>query len=357
MIAQIYLSLILIGSTIGAVLLVLWLQARNVSRISLALIRLNEHHNFDTPVFLRAAWPLLSQAGLRGIAWKLDWFGVTVENHSGLLKGNHRYREIEVAEMKLAITVYQKNMRGERRYFNETLVETFLLLLHTNMWIKAGATDKAFAQMAKLNLFLQHDMKNIAQFIQLMADQLADMPAGKEQKILDYLGVAAPLIRHRADRVVRMLTMKQPPTSTLRHMHLHQELAQLCHLYHLECKISGDAEIEIAEDTLVSVLDNILKNYGDIAQRDHTIKPVLSIAITSHSNAIDITIEATNTPFTTDLERLFEPFWSSDPAGLGIGLYQAKQLLETCGGKLEARLTENGRLQFHLHFPVNNEKT
>ncbi len=353
MIEQFYFYFILIGSTIGIVLLVLWHQARYVGRINLALIRLNEQQRYDTPAFLREAWALLSQAGMRGMEWKLDWFGVQVEGKSGKAEGKRVEREIHVSEMKLGITLYLSSKRGEQRYFKETLIETFLLLLRTDMLIKAGANDATFAQMSKLNLFLQHDMKNIAQYIQLMADQLAAVPPGKEQQVLDHLCATAPMIRHRADRIVRTLTARHAAQEPRRTVQLHHELAQLCRLYHLDFTISGAAEVRAPESALESALDNILKNYSDMHLRDRTVKPRVAIAIVDGVDAVEISITASNTPPATHVERLFEPFWSSDPAGLGIGLYQAKQMLELCGGTLNAQKTASGQLRFQIEIPGN----
>ncbi|MGZ3237831.1 MAG: sensor histidine kinase [Burkholderiaceae bacterium] len=353
MIEQIYLSFILIGLTIGIVLLYLWRKSSKASRINLALIHLNAQHNFDAPIFLREAWPLLSQAGIRGIEWRLDWFGVPVQEQTGHINGRSLYREIQVAEMKLSITLYQQDARGEQRYFNETLIETFLLLLHTDMLIKAGATDATIAQLAKLNLFLQHDMKNIAQFIQLMADQLTTVPSGKEQQVLDHLRTATPLIRHRADRIVRTLTVGQHLVEPICMLLLHEKLDELCRLYHLDYQISGTAKVAAPENTIDSALDNILKNYSDMQLRDNQIKPSISITITNDERDAHISISATNTPPAQQVERLFEPFWSSDPAGLGIGLYQAKQMLEMCKGSLQVHQIEGGHLQFHIRLPLN----
>jgi signal transduction histidine kinase len=354
MIEQIYLSFILIGLTIGIVLLYLWRKSSKTSRINLALIRLNTQHNFDAPTFLREAWPLLSQAGIRGMVWRLEWFGVPVEEQAGQISGRSLYREIQMTEMKLSIALYQHDSRGEQRYFNETLIETFLLLLRTDMLIKAGTTDATIAQLAKLNLFLQHDMKNIAQFIQLMADQLGAVPAGKEQQVLDHLRTATPLIRHRADRIVRTLTVGQHMAEPIRPVQLHEKLAELCRLYHLDYQISGAAKVCAPENTIDSALDNILKNYSDMQLRDNQIKPSVSIAITDDERDVNITISATNTPPAQQIERLFEPFWSSDPAGLGIGLYQAKQMLEMCQGSLRVHQIKGGRLQFHIRLPLNS---
>ncbi|MFZ6766159.1 sensor histidine kinase [Undibacterium sp. Di26W] len=348
MLEHLYPIFILTGATIAAVLLYLWLQARNANHLSLALIRLNEQLQFDMPVFLRNAWPVLAHSGVRGITWKLDWFGISMEGSAGKTSGASVHREIEVGEMKLSID-FQQSQYNERRYFDEALIETFLLLLRTDMWIKAGTIDATFSQMSKLTLFLQHDMKNVAQFIQLMSDQLATVPAGKEQQILDYLRAAAPLIRHRADHIVRTLTIGQSRENPLRQMQLHEELSQICKLYHLDCTITGNAQISVPENTLDGALDNILKNYHDINLREAEVKPHVFITIQDNESDIKINISAKNTPPVSHFERLFEPFWSSDPAGLGIGLYQTKQMLRICNGVISVGQSETGQLQFLVH--------
>ncbi len=348
MLKQLYPILILIGATIGVVLAYLWWQATAASKLNLALIRLNEQHNFDTPVFLQNAWPLLAQSGLRGIIWKLDWFGVTTQGQAGKEGGTNIHKQIEVGEMKLTIQ-FQQSRHSEQRYFNEALIETFLLLLRTDMWIKAGTIDATFSQMSKLTLFLQHDMKNVAQFIQLMSDQLATVPVGKELQVLDYLRAAAPLIRQRADRIVRTLTLGQSHANPMHTMQLGEDLPQICKLYHLECAITGSAQITVPQNTLDSALDNVLKNYSDLSQRDGGAKPLVTIHIHENASEVEIGISASNTAPIAHIERLFEPFWSSDPEGLGIGLYQSRQMLEMCQGTIKVRPTETGQLQFLIH--------
>lgn len=345
MLRQLYPILILVGATIGMVLAYLWWQATAASKLNLALIRLNEQLLFDTPVFLQNAWPLLAQSGLRGISWKLDWFGVMMQGQAGAEDGTHIDKEIEVGEMKLVMR-FQQSRHSERRYFNEALIETFLLLLRTDMWIKAGTIDATFSQMSKLTLFLQHDMKNVAQFIQLMSDQLATVPVGKEKQVLDYLRTAAPLIRHRADHIVRTLTLGQAHANPMRTMQLREVSMQICQLYRLECVLHGDAKITVPENTLDSALDNVLKNYSDLSLRNAGVNPIVTISIHDNASEVEIRISAVNTAPIAHIERLFEPFWSSDPAGLGIGLYQSRQMLEMCQGSIKVKQTETGQLEF-----------
>ncbi|MGE5027723.1 MAG: ATP-binding protein, partial [Betaproteobacteria bacterium] len=249
------------------------------------------------------------------------------------------------------VLFFLKGRQGERHYFIEGLIETFMLLLRTDMLIKAGSTHTALTQMSKHNLFLQHDMKNIAQFIQLAADHLQGAPAGSEQQVLNYLRTATPLIRERADRIVRTLMDGQPKNSALRHYRLQDEIGQLCQLHRLDCEIRGAADMLAPEHALDSVLDNLLKNYRDCAPPDDGRQPSVRIEISDNGNGVDIRFESRQTPCDIPLERLFEPFWSSNPNGMGIGLYQAKQSLEMHGGKLFALKTGGGALQFRVSLP------
>ena len=351
MIEQVAPFLILVGLTIGAVMAALWYKSRLASRRNLALIRMNEQCAFDVPVFLSQAWTLLSQSGLRGIEWRLSWFGVASEGRGGVGRGRVQQRTVEVGEMRLDIDFWQHEGRGEQRYFEETLIETFMLLVRMDMLIKAGTTDAALSHMARLNLFLQHDMKNIAQFIGLMADQLAMVAPGKEQRVLDYLRLATPLIRHRADRVVRTLTVGVDPVVPAAPVALRSLLAQLCALYQLPCEIEGDAVVHGAATALETVFDNIIKNYHDVAQRERITDLVLHIAI-DDGEPVAITLRAPGAPPVTALERLFEPFWSSAPSGLGIGLYQARHVIESQGGTLEASQPPGDVLSFRVTCPA-----
>jgi signal transduction histidine kinase len=351
MIEQAWIALVLVGVTIGAVMAALWAMARRASMLNLALIRLNEQLDFDLPAFLDQAWPLLERSSLRGIGWQLDWFGVRKQGQSGQPRGRLAEREVEVGEMKLVVRFHRHEGRGEQRYFEEALIETFMLLLRTDMLIKDAATDATLSQMARLNLFLQHDMKNIAQFIQLMADQLASVPSGKEDKVLGYLRMATPLIRHRADRIVRTLTVGAAPADPVGRVALAPMLSQLCQLYGLAHTIEGDAVAAVAGNALETVLDNILKNYHDLGQRERLPALRLAIAIASVDGTVQVTVTAPGAPPTPKPERLFEPFWSSAPAGLGIGLYQARHLMEAQGGALFVSAVPGQAVCFHVHCP------
>ena len=102
-----------------------------------------------------------------------------------------------------------------------------------------------------------------------------------------------------------------------------------------------------------NALDNILKNYSDIALREPARPPRLSIELRRDEAEVEILIEAINLEAPADIERLFEPFWTSGAGGLGIGLYQARQMLERCGASLAAHRTGARLLRFRIGLPCD----
>ncbi len=350
MLSLLYPFLIIVGITIAFVLAYLAWQARAASHLNLALIQLNEEHQFDTPLFLKNAWPLLQRGGILGFTYQLNWFGIALSGSEGKSIGRELHRRIHIKEMSLDLIFFQ-NANGERFYFNVALIDTFLLLLRCDMWIKAGTLDATLDHMTKLNLFMQHDMKNIAQFIQLMADQLSDIPEGKEQQVLNFLGSTLPLIRDRADHIVQTLAMGQNGHQKQKEI----EIADLIHrlgLFHqLDYSLKGCARLSVHVQSLDSAIDNIFKNYYDLYLREGGQKPRIDIEIKEHDAVVEIRISSVNKQLLTNRERLFEPFWSMNADGLGIGLYQARYLLKQCQGCLELKHTPDGNLEFNIKLP------
>jgi signal transduction histidine kinase len=52
----------------------------------------------------------------------------------------------------------------------------------------------------------------------------------------------------------------------------------------------------------------------------------------------------------TDLTRIFEPFYSTKPEGIGMGLSISSEIIRTHGGELRAELLETGGMHFFFHL-------
>ena len=350
--ASLYPYLILIG--ISIIVATVWLlgQARHRARITNELVDLNKELEFDLPDFLRHCWGPLAKAGFRGISWQLDWFGSTLSKTEGQKGEVFIHRKLEVEDITLIVNLYDGKRRFEQRYFSTVLSESFFLLLYTDMWVKLGTVQGAFAQTAKLSVFLQHDMKNIVQLIGLLAEQLENTPAANEEKILNSLRTVMPTLRERSERFLNTLS-REAPTVGMKPLNLSKAFQKTADIHDLDIKINGEGEALINEQSLNSICDNIFGNYIDQSRRYPDSQLSLEINIENQSDMLEISIRDVNGRPCLWPERLFEPFWSEKGDGLGIGLYHARQLVTGAGGSMKAITPSDAAMSFVVILPTS----
>jgi signal transduction histidine kinase len=349
MLEQLYLGLILIGGTIFVVMGSLLRQTRNHASKVRALIFMNERLNFDLPDLLRESWPILASGGFLGIHWELDWFGTHIEGNEGVITAQHTTHESSAQGMSISVKIYLPKNRWERRYFGQMLAENFFLLLRMNMWIKLGSINTTFEQSARMTVFLQHDIKNLLQLISLTADQLElDMP-DRAARLLPVFERSIPALRDRVNLILARLA-SGGSREDARDTDLAAFIKAAAAVHELSVDITGSAQVHIANDALHSVIDNLLGNYRQIAVSTG-INPMLDIQITAQKDQIICSLLDTNgKPFSRP-ERLFEPFWSENSRGRGVGLYQAREVCKSWGGSLDVSSDSNKPLKFILVLP------
>ncbi|MGE5491602.1 MAG: sensor histidine kinase [Actinomycetota bacterium] len=343
-----YPHLILAGLVIGGVLFVLHRLARERDQVALDLIRENEALGFDLFPFLEAAADRLILAGFQGMAWEVDWFGFTSRGGKGDISNASAppwERKIAAPDIVVNIRLHPGKLTGERRFLAQYLCETLALLLKTDAWIKAGSVASALSEFQRLTLFLGHDVKNLAQFIRIASDQIETLPAEEEKHYLEQLRSTLPLFRERSERIIQALTRNQPREGQPADIPLAASVERLCAAQELPVHITGDAVARVLPAFLDGILDNLVRNHDE-----HAPGLPLQVEIQATGNMTTTRIISGNAG-QADLLRLFEPFWTKSATGLGLGLYQARQLAREQGGSLNAT-TRDDRLCFELKLPL-----
>lgn len=349
--ANLYPYLILVGLTIIAATIWLLSQARHRVRITNELVALNEELEFDLPNFLRSCWRPLHDAGFRGMSWHLDWFGSTLSASEGSEGELFISRRLEVEDITLTVNLYDGKRRFEQRYFSTMVAQSLFLIFYTDMWVKLASVQGAFAQTAKMNVFLQHDMKNIVQLVNLLGEQLESERPGTEEKLMQSVRSVMPTLRQRCERFLNTLS-SEPPSEAREVVNLCEAFHKTADIHDLKVEISGDAEVAINNQSLNSIFDNLFGNYIDESQRNSGREPDIAVKIENDSGdkvrieILDRDGEPCRAP-----ERLFEPFWSEKGDGLGIGLYHARQLVTGAGGTIEAIAKPDKPLVFVMKLP------
>lgn len=309
-----------------------------------------------------AAWPALQAAGWRTLHWEGDWYGQRVRGDLGAAPGTvadaRALESFDLAsgdEARLHVALGHGSTRGEERLFANHLAQVFVLLLETRLRERTAALSAALAERARLSLYLQHDMRNLAQWVSWVGTDFisADTPEA-------LLGVAgrlrgnAPAVLERARRLMAALGNDRP-SSVPRAVTLRDALEQAARLAGIEISVTGDANAWIAPEMLERALDNLLSNLASDWRSGAALAPsaVIDEATTADAerqSRVTLLCPLPAGGLGLPSEKLFEPFASGRSGGLGLGLYQARHCLRDAGGALNAAVIQQ-QLCFTLLLP------
>jgi len=317
------------------------------------------------------AWPELADSGWKHLAWQGTWFGQPVTGELGEFSefgkapaassNTNKISKpispltLEISggdEARLTLTLTHTAPGGEKRMFAEHLARVFILLLETRLRARTEALSAALAERARLSLYLQHDMRNLAQWVTWVS---ADFAACTTPEAL--LAAArrlrdnAPLARERAERLIDALGQR-PASESPQLIDLRQTVAQAAQLAGIAPEIDGEAQAWVTRTLLARALDNLFSNLAAVWRDAIAVNPHLQLRTTEDAVAelhFHCPWPADSTPLAP--EKLFEPFASGRPGGLGLGLYQARKSLREAGGDLQAKPAVSG-VNFLLRLPA-----
>lgn len=355
------LPLLFVG--LGVVLLLaawaVWHQGRRIRECVRDLLALPEDtHPMDWP---RQAHPVLQRAGIAGMQWRGQWFGDPVQGQwgnaanpdwTGLTLDAGPDCNIELSWAGIAHT-------NEARALALVVVDVFVQGWLSRMRQRTQAVAVALAQRAHVHLYWQHDMRNLAQWVGLMADEFGSASPEQLPRLAYRLQQQAPLVLARAQKLLAATDLgaadqqpgwkSHPPRPVLP---LVTDAAQLAGL-RLQClppatgtdNGTGNPQITAAcARALERALDNIFSNIA----RDATARVQGGDLVLNWTAGDGVFRARLLTPHLSAPwpERPFEPMQSS--TGSGLGLYQARRSLRDVGGDLIANPTPQG-VEFAWH--------
>lgn len=301
-----------------------------------------------------AAWPILAGGGIAGLEYSGSWFGQPVATSFGTARELARPFTFKITadgDIDLNFKLYVLTDRGEARLFAENLAGVFRLLLETAVHGKMEALSATLTEQARLTLYLQHDLRNLAQWVEWLATDFAS--AQDDKSLLDIarrLHTSAP---HAAKRARHILDATCKTTSSPRPqaVALGYAIRQAAEHAGIALTIKRDACIFLRRDLLNRTLDNLFSNVAPLLRSHPELN--IGVAITRAEDKVIATFEMPRLAEVANIppERLFEPFASGRPGGLGLGLYQAHQSLTEAGGELFAEMRED-HVCFRLTLPA-----
>lgn len=99
------------------------------------------------------------------------------------------------------------------------------------------------------------------------------------------------------------------------------------------------------------VLLNLIRNALDAMHE--TPRPTVRIVVTTSEKSLIVQVIDNGRGATTEeLNRMFEPFYTTRPGGLGLGLSISQSIIESYGRRLTATANPEGGLTFQFELPT-----
>jgi signal transduction histidine kinase len=353
------LAVFVVPLVLGVLLLVvvayLKYQSHQLKQRIQALYDINQAVQQDALDFIQQAWSVLQDSGSQGLRARVNWFGEQSEMCFGLLQDQPSDQQyIAQGDIAIELAFYTPSLRGEQRYMAQLVQQTFSQLLQQDIYIKLNQILLTQQRLERFQLFAQHDLKNLMQFIELLGDQVERIDSAQDQaKLIARLKVSLPAVKQRAQRTLGQLKTSLSGDTEVELIALQALVQQMAANLTLKVEAQTDDNcLYLSRPLMSEVLVNVLSNFRDHGEAQ---QPVCIKSYTqSGMCCLEIYqfIPGDNSGFLVkNANRLFEPFWSTSESGMGLGLFLARSLLTKIGGEIHL-INQNQRLGFLLRLPM-----
>ncbi len=212
--------------------------------------------------------------------------------------------------------------------------------------------------LARFSAFVAHDLKNTVSSLSMLAEN-ARLHMAKpdfQADAIRTLSIATARMRNllaalaspgaRAAAPARPVSLAPSIEAWMREIG-----AQIPPRIRIETRLGQTPEIWVDPEQVRSVLHNLVLNAVEAIADQGTI-----LVETAQENG-DAVLAVTDTGRGMSEEfvrhRLFRPFQTTKPRGLGIGLYQCRQALQAYGATLSAESKEGKGTRMTVHIPAD----
>ena len=350
-------ALVSLGVVLLLAALAVWHRGKRIRRCIAELLALPaDMHPLRWP---EKAHPILARAGVAGIDWKGIWFGDAVSGHWGPPTADHWPCQTLHAGPDCQIELRWSDVArtDETRALALAVVDVFAQTWLSRMRERTQAVAVALAQRAHVQLYWQHDMRNLAQWVGLLAEEFSTATPEQLPRLAQRLQRQAPLLQARAQKLLAATEaappsqVNDPPLADARHVL--ENAAELAGLAIDVQPQEGEGALPPLPldapqvEALERALDNIFSNIARDSTARHTTAPMsCKCRVKEGGLQMQLHTPALATPWP---RRAFEPLKS--PTGSGMGLYQARRRLRDAQGDLQAVEAPQG-VVFSISVPL-----
>jgi putative PEP-CTERM system histidine kinase len=252
----------------------------------------------------------------------------------------------------------------EYTYEDYDLMKTFarqaLLSLDNFRLADELAESREMAAVAKVSSFVVHDLKNLTSGLSMLLENARDYLHEPEfqRDMLDTIRNSLARMNKLTQRLKMTPRESSPPSQPADIRVLVEETAAEVDRTYGQGRITleGVSAVSLVNpDQIRNVVRNLILNALEATAENGTIR----VDTGAEGARAFIRVEDTGCGMTDEFltHELFRPFRTTKKKGLGIGLYQCKQIIESHGGTIEARSEVGVGSVFTVWLPELRERT
>ncbi len=197
------------------------------------------------------------------------------------------------------------------------------------------AATRELAALGKISTFVMHDLKNQVSSLSLMVENAADYIEDPEFQV-DMLETLAGTIDKMKNLIARLKNLREEPELKFTDVDLLKITKGAIMNFDRQVRLVAEGPVLVRADgeELGNVLLNLILNAFEASPEN---RPVTVEVGRETGGEAFLKISDQGCGISADFieTRLFKPFSTTKKSGLGIGLYQCKQIVEAHGGGIE----------------------
>lgn len=234
-----------------------------------------------------------------------------------------------------------------------------LIFVEDNRSLSQQAQQLKLASLGRLTASIAHEVRNPLGAISHAAQLLTESStvAGADKRLGEIIQNHSRRVNHIIENILQLSRRK---AAVAEPVHLSEWLENFVHEYRLT-KRSVDIDLELRDGSaktrvdpsqLQQVLTNLCDNglrYSLERNGTESLTLATGIDLTTELPYIEV-IDDGDGIADEDVEQVFEPFFTTESTGSGLGLYISRELCEANQATLDYKRTEEGKSCFRINF-------
>ena len=211
---------------------------------------------------------------------------------------------------------------------------------------------RQFESFNRMSTFIVHDLKNLVSQLSLLSTNARTHSADPEfqQDMAETMAHAVSKMKHLLQRLARGGAVERTAPLSLSELLARAVALKAAFVPRPVFTCGADAAVVADAERLERVVGHLIQNAIEATPKEG--KVAVSLCVRGNNAVIEISDTGAGMTEEFMRERLFKPFESTKPAGMGIGAFESREYIRELGGRLEVGSQPLCGTTFRIVLPV-----